>query len=98
MAKEHQAIIRTVIVPGWDAFPQVDRKHNILSGVLTNSRPARHLISVGDEHQVLSDKDTQEGFKDSALVAPATHSLKVFLKGSKESPRVLDHLHSTLFM
>ena len=79
--KEHQAIIGTVIVPGWGALPKVDRKHNILSGVLTNSSPARHLVSVGDEHQVPSDKYTQEGFKDSAqLLQPlTTHSLKVFL-------------------
>lgn len=38
--KEHEAVVRVVVVPGWGALPQVDRKHNVLPGVLTNSRPA----------------------------------------------------------
>lgn len=38
--KEHQAIVGVVVVPGWGALPQVDRKHDVLPGVFANSRPA----------------------------------------------------------
>lgn len=44
--EEHQPVVRVVVVPGWSALPQVDGKHDILPGVLANSRPAGHLVSV----------------------------------------------------